>query len=325
MPDIDETFTEPALDGPDTPLSPAANMTRDEIDSFLDNAVKDSADSRRPDRPEDWAKTEIDFEAEPADAPEKKVEEPKTGEKIVAEPPKEEPTAKPAEPAAEDDEKEILRLKLVEAEAEQRRLGALLGEHGGRMGFLEKQLSELKATRTGQPADTDSEIQEDEPAGNGAKPATRESVTVWAVTQAIGSAVGDFSRRHAEVYLRNDKGEYATDSNGSYKLDPAFQEALAAHNDKLSFLRESDDPVYVTKQTEMILDAAHAAFTGAKARQDREFREKRQADQSAGIRAAKQEASTTSSTAAPKAERKPRTLQEVDSKDLNRFLDRHFA
>lgn len=317
-------------------------VSDDELDAMHPESSEAAQldDGYDPDRElEHYEEREINLGEPPAE--EAATEEPQAAEPAAeAEPATEEEVEE--QPTPEDDEKEILRLKLIEAEAEAKRLDSVAGEHGGKIGFLERQLAELRAAQQSQPQVPQAPPPDqayDELAGQPETPAPPvpqypaqpqatprvDPNSTYLVQQAISTASQAFAQAHADDVYQKDKEGNLVMENGAPQFRQEFMESLQPSGRKLEALLLTNNPAYAQAATQQILETAYWKLVKVDASKRRQEIERRSASQAEGMRVRKQDAGVTSSQApaspAPKATR----LEDVPDDQLDDFLDSHFG
>ena len=240
------------------------------------------------------------------------------------------PAVEAAEVPAEELQTQLMALKLAEIEADNRRLQAQLGEYGGRIGHLQSVLDKRplprQEAREQDPSGMDDGSPEPErPTPPRAEPPGRDMLTAYTVGQAVSGAAQTFLNGLEDVYLRDEKGGVKLGANGAPEYDPEFVRAIQPTKERLEAVLSTDDPFQAAEMTRGILESAHWSFRRRRLAEHRVSLEKQIADQASRLKAKKKATAVTASTVSTPAgpERKPRSLQDVPTDDLNRYMEEH--
>ena len=287
---------DPSLDPMDMPLEELLARTENSM-------FEEDIESQQASAPEEQPAEEPAAPAEDEEAPSELATEP--GEP-TQEPSTEEPATKPAVEESAPSEVDELRAMLDVQQSEAKHFESLLGRHTGSEDFhkrkiasMETELADLRTKLTNgdtYPVESQPQYTAQQPSVPQPQQAT-DSVRTYLVGQAIEKAAKDF--------LEVTEGLSSKDENGQLVADPNFVTALQRHQEAITAVQQTDDPLFAGQEIRRVLSSAWGeADRERKVVRLKEIQRKR-ADQTKRLDQAKVEAASAStSPTAPQARRK---------------------
>lgn len=259
-------------------------MSQEEIEKALhDVAVGAITDS------------ELAGEAEPEPQPEPEPEAPPPDQ---TDEPVPEPEAEP-EPEVEVSEADILRAQLAEMEARAQHYERLAGSHAGKLGYLEKRLSNLES----QPVRREYEDVEATPQPPQSTPSD-DGYKAWVIAQAVASGVQDFWREHPDTVDLQDGIKQYLEQTG---YDPKS-------------ILESNDPLRAQRESKRVLEEAYFAARADKEAVRRTELQQKRADQIKNLEQLKKKAAPSASGHAPPPKPTQKSPNEMTREELDAAL-----
>lgn len=246
------------------------------------------------------AALEASASAEPVAVPAEEAQpepDPEPASEPVAE---SEPAAeKEPEPEPVPDEAEILRAQLAALEAQAKHWEQVAGRNAGELGFIKRQVAELRGQQQSRPTSEFSD--EAEPQGQPAPPPSKyDDLAAWAIQQATAQAVSDWAAKHPDAA----------------ELAPTMQEywQRSGYDPKAVF--DANSPIEAQRESVRALDEAywHAKAAAAAARKA-ELEQKRIAHQTSQLEA-KKKAAVSATGSAPPPKPRPKSQAEMTDAEL---------
>lgn len=238
-------------------------------------------------------------EAEPK-APEPPPEEPPPTE----EPPPAEPEPPAPEPEPQEDlEKARLQAVIEEMEARQRATESKLGRFAGEADFWRRKAEAVRP----EPQADDRSYAEPEPTEPRPQPRQADSITQWAISQAIAAGEADFRRDHSDF---------------SGDAEKEVMQQVASMNIDASRFFGDGNPMAAQKEAYRVLDEAYWQVRASRAAKARIDIEQKRTEQFARQKEAKVRSTSSGSggTQAPKPVAK--TLQQFTDAELDAEMRR---
>ena len=241
------------------------------------------------------AALEASATAEPVAVPVEEAQ-PETTPEAASEPVAEsEPAAeKEPEPEPVPDEAEILRAQLAALEAQAKHWEQVAGRNAGELGYIKRQISELRGQQQARPAPEYAD--EAEPQSQPAPaPNRNDDLTAWAIQQATAQAAADWAARHPD----------------HADLTPKMQEYWQKSGYNPSAVFDANSPIEAQREATRALDEAywHAKASAAEAKRA-ELEQKRIAYQTSQLEA-KKKAAVSATGSAPPPKPRPKSPSEM--------------
>ena len=289
-----------------TPNPEIEEMSLDDLQKLVDWPQEfEKAVAREvitPEQPEESSEPEPEPEATPEPVePEASTEpEPETEPEPVEEAPK--------EPSAEELEAEILRARFEALEAHTKKMEAkMAGREAGEKGYIKQLKAQIEELRSGAARQPDPDYGEPEPEIRRPQvtPAEPNSVTTWAINNAVQQAAAQFSQGHPDLQ--------------------EVQESLQAYLQESGYdpqaILLTNDPIAAGRETTRVLEEAYWHAKAA-TRQSRVAElETKRADQVRGLENAKKKAAISGSGGTPPAPPVRKSTKDLSVAELEKQMD----
>ena len=228
---------------------------------------------------------EIDENPELQAAPDEPADEPEPQASTEPEPAADTVEPEPAdEPEPVPSELDELRAQLDVVGKQAKHFESVAGGHAGKVGYLERQLQELRdqvSRQVAQPqADSYAEPQPQPPVQPAQVP---DNYVQYMSRQAIDNGERAFLSNHGDIMVKDE-------ASGQSSVDPLFQVELQKHTAEVQRLQSLSDPAQIQQEAERIMSDAYGQFDIARAAVHAAETTRKRADSAASLKAKKRTA-----------------------------------